>query len=527
MVWTDTRNILVTPAQMRGLDQAAIREYGIPGLILMENAAAGIAEYIISNVDALVGKSRERNVLVVCGKGNNGGDGFAVARKLHLRDFSVFILALASRDEFTGDAKTNLEICERLGLDLIFAPGETIDDILPFCLARAELIVDAIFGTGFHGRLEGFYENAIRILNDSKKTVVSIDAPSGLDGQTGIAPGPCVRADVTLALGLLKTGLMNGPDTEYAGIVELIDIGIPNELIEKSSWDTRLMDHRGVRALFPTRKKATHKGDYGKALIITGSPGMTGAGCMTANAALSSGMGLVYLAVPGSLAQIYETSITEAITLCAGSNVDRTISYESADAIANYAGRMDVIAIGPGMSTEQETARAIKKIITAVQKPLVIDADALTAIATDISVLGRLAAPAVLTPHEAEMARLLNTPIANVKRNRLALARDFAQKFNVTVVLKGHHSIVAAPDGQAYVNPTGNPGMATAGAGDVLTGMIAAFIGAGMAVPDAAAAAVYLHGLSGDLAAAELGERSVRAGDIIRYISGALKTVTD
>ena len=506
---------------MRELDQAATREYGIPGLILMENAAAGISEYIVSHIDGLIGQNSDRNALIVCGKGNNGGDGFAVARKLHLKDFSVFILSLASRDEISGDAKTNLEICERLGLDVIFAPGQTIADILPFCLARAELIVDAIFGTGFRGLPEGVFETAIRAINDSKKKIVSVDAPSGLDSQSGIAAGICIRADVTLALGYMKTGLISGPDAEYAGITELIDIGLPDELIDAPAWDTRLVSGAHVKSMFTARKRATHKGDYGKLLIVTGSPGMTGAGCLAAEAALTAGAGLVYLAVPGSLAQIYETSVTEAITICAGSNIERTISYDSAEAIANYSARMDAVAIGPGMSTDPETAKAIRKIISSVQKPLVIDADALTAIASDIAVLERLNAPAVLTPHEAEMARLIGTAVVNVKRNRIAVAREFAQKFKVTLILKGYHSIVATPEGRAYVNPTGNPGMATAGSGDVLTGMITAFIGAGMPVPDAALAAVYLHGLSGDLAAAELGERSMRSSDIIRYMHAA------
>jgi len=295
--------------------------------------------------------------------------------------------------------------------------------------------------------------------------------------------------------------------------------------LAKLTPDTKIVDRQGVMPLLAGRKRDAHKGDFGKLLIITGSPGMTGAGCLTAESALTAGAGLVYLATPGSLAHIYETSVRETITLCAGSNVDRVISYDSADTIANYAKRMDAIAIGPGMSTDQDAARAIRKIITAVQKPLVIDADALTAVAADLAVLKRLNAPAVLTPHEAEMGRLLGIPAAKVRRCRLALAREFAVTHGVTLVLKGRHSVVAAPDGRVYINLTGNPGMATAGAGDVLTGLIAALIGAGLDVTDAAVAAVHLHGLSGDLAAAELGERSTRATDIIRYMHKAFMEV--
>ena len=523
MALADNRNILVTPAQMREIDTAITRDYGIPGLILMESAASGIADYIIAHADELMPPTAERSVLAVCGKGNNGGDGFAVARKLFHRDFGVLILVLADRSEIENEAKVNLEICERLGIDIIFANKDTIGDILPFCLARAELIIDAIFGAGFRGRTESVNEIAIRAINESHKKVVSVDIPSGLDGQSGTAGGECVRADVTLALGLLKMGLMTGPDISYAGKVELIDFGIPDELIEKAAWNTRLVCGRNVGALLTPRRRNTHKGDYGKLMIVTGSPGMTGAGCLAAEAALTAGAGLVYLAVPGALAQIYETAVRETVTLCAGTNVEGIINYECADAISSYSGRMDAVAIGPGMSNEAETARAIRRILTSIGKPVVIDADALSAVATDISILERLKAPAVLTPHEAEMARLLGTAAANVTRNRLSLAREFASKLRVVIVLKGHHTIVAMPDGRALVNTTGNPGMATAGAGDVLTGIIAAFIGMGMPAGDAAAAGVHLHGLAGDCAAGELGERSVRASDIIRYMPAAFR----
>ncbi|MDR3121882.1 MAG: NAD(P)H-hydrate dehydratase [Clostridiales bacterium] len=521
-----TDEILTTPARMRELDRAAIRDYLIPGLILMENAAAGIAGYVLDRGRGLLGP--ERSVLVVCGKGSNGGDGFAVARKLHMGGCGVIVLVLAAREEIGGDAKTNLSICDRLGLNLIFATEATVRDVLPFCLARAELVVDAIFGTGFRGRPEGLYEIAIRAINESNKKVVSVDAPSGLDGLTGIAAGVCIRADVTLALGLKKIGLLSGPDAGLAGQIELIDIGIPAELTDgDDEKDIRLVTDGAVRALLPERRPDAHKGDFGKIMIVTGSPGMTGAGCLAAEAALTAGAGLVYLAVPGSLSQIYETAVKEAITLCAGSNVDRTISSESADAIAGFSGRMDAVAVGPGLSANQDTLRAVRKLLAAVQKPLVIDADALNAVAGDVAVLSRLKAPAVLTPHEGEMARLLDTAVANVSRNRLALARAFAAKWRVTLILKGHRSVIALPDGRAFINPTGNPGMATAGAGDALTGIVAAFLGAGMDAGDAAVAAAYLHGLSGDLAAKELGERSVRASDIIRCLPAALSSTAE
>ena len=302
------------------------------------------------------------------------------------------------------------------------------------------------------------------------------------------------------------------------------------------------IDEKNVAALFPPRRRDAHKGNFGKILIVTGSPGMTGAGCLAAESALTAGAGLVYLAVPGGLADIFDMSVRESITLGIGQNAGRIIDTDCADAIVEYSSRMDAVAIGPGMSSNPETARAIRIIIEKVQKPLIIDADALTAVAADTNILHRLKAPAVLTPHEAEMARLIGATPESVARDRLSLAVRFAQEYIVTLVLKGRRSIVATPDGCALINPTGNPGMATAGAGDALTGILAAFVAEGMAmesneranpgapakgmtVQDAATAAVYLHGLAGDLAADELGERSVRASDIIRSLPGAFKSI--
>ena len=515
--------ILTTPLQMKELDKKTIYQYGIPGLILMENAANEIARYIMMK---WCNKSKDKtvriNVLIICGKGNNGGDGFAAARKLFAKDYGITILVLSPEEDITGDAKTNMEICKALNLDLVFARAETIEDTIAFCLMRADLIVDGIFGTGFRGRPEGVYKTTIDLVNQSHKQVVAIDIPSGLDGRYGMALGSCVKADVTLALGALKIGLVTGPDIGLAGRVELLDIGIPKMAIESASWDTYLIERDFIRNLLPKRKKDVHKGDFGRIAAITGSPGMTGAGCLVGNAAFRAGAGLVYLIVPGSLSEIFEVSVQEAITVCAGMNTDRVLKAENAKNIIDYTQKMDVIAIGPGLSMDLDTQKAVKRIVFGVGKPIVVDADALNAIASDISILSGIKTDVVLTPHPAEMARLMNVSVEAISKNRMDAVRKFAERWRVTVVLKGYRSIVALPDGRAYVNTTGNPGMATAGSGDVLTGMIAAFIGSGMPVSDAVLAAVYLHGLSGDLAAEELGEISLKAGDLIEYLPKAI-----
>ena len=518
--------ILTTPERMRDLDNRTIRDYKIPGLLLMENAASAIAGHILerSRQRVLRGLDRER-VLIVCGKGNNGGDGFAAARKLHEKGLSVTVLALTGQHELKGDALANLQICLALRLDVVFAAGEAAADVMTFCLARVDLIVDAIFGTGFSGKPEGIYKMAIDLINEIHKPVIAIDTPSGLDGNFGTAPGACIRAEETLALGLVKIGLIVGPASEMAGTVIRLDIGLPRELVEQEPHTVVMTEESLIRNLLPKRFKNSHKGNYGKVMAVTGSPGMTGAGCLLGNAAYRAGAGLVYMTVPGSLSQIYEMGVHEAITLCAGNNTDRFFSAEGTKSIIDYSNNIDVVAIGPGLSTEVEVMKAVRKLVSGIRKPMVLDADALTAIAADLPILSRIKAEVVLTPHEGEMARLAATSTENISLNRLDAARQFARKWNVTVVLKGWRTIIALPDGKIFVNPTGNPGMATAGAGDVLSGILAALIGGGMCVEDAAIVAVYLHGKAGDLAAEALGEISLKAGDLVDYLPMAIQSV--
>jgi NAD(P)H-hydrate epimerase len=469
--------------------------------------------------------ARSLRALFVCGGGNNGGDGFAAARMLFLRGARASAVVLADRAAIGGDAAANLCICEKLGMDIAYAAGGGAAGIVAERLADADIVVDAIFGTGFRGAPSGACKAAIDAINASAKPVISIDAPSGLDGLSGSAPGSCVRASATVALGLVKTGLASGPDAGMAGRVVLRDIGIPARAAERMEWDTRLITAAYVRELLPRRRRDAHKGDCGKVMAITGSAGMTGAGRLAGAAALRAGAGLVYLAVPAALAGIYEAAASETITLAAGGPGDASLTPEAAPSLISAAGRMDAVAIGPGLSTGEGALAAARMIIAGADRPLVIDADALTAVAADLSILASVRAGAVLTPHAGEMARLLGCPPESVQADRIGAARAFASKWGVTLVLKGFRTVVATPDGMARVNPTGNPGMATAGAGDVLAGMIAALIGGGMAIGDAAAAAAYLHGLAGDLAASELGEASVTASDIIACLPAAMAAV--
>jgi len=760
---------------MRELDGKAINKYGIPGIVLMENAAAGVCEEILrlASADNPCGRSAHRvgapdvgasrmaartcAVLFVCGKGNNGGDGFAAARRLYQMmnpytvrrgefEFRIGIIVLAEREEIRGDARANLNICEKLKMNIAFVNTGNVSRKMELYLSEADIVVDAIFGTGFRGAAEGVYDTAIRMINllryeadnggsakapsfgtakalpigtakalpigtaktlpigtaktppfgtakalpigtaktppfgtakalpigkapgsgvlsvagalgalgvsDSPGTsgalgvvgvsgtmgvlgvpgtvgatdvvgivgatgvpgasdvsgvlgslgilgtldtlargrnrykILSVDVPSGIDASTGIVDGVCVKADVTVTLGLVKTGLVTGKNADYAGEVFCCDIGIPEAAIRDISPDTFMITQETVAGLLKRREKDSHKGDYGRAMIITGSPGMTGAGCLAAEASLRSGAGLVYIAAPGGLSHIYETALREAITLAVGDSSSIRISeaaisdllFSGTDVVgagAPSAGvvgagapgedivgagapgedivgsdvlsedvfgagapgagtprsgvlrrRMDAIALGPGMSTEKDVAGAVASVVRGVDIPLILDADALNIIAEDIEMLDAIKAPTVLTPHLGEMARLMGVSAEVISENRLGAARAFAAKHKVCLVLKGHRTIIALPDGRAFVNVTGNPGMATAGSGDVLTGMITAFAAGGMDVTDASVAAVFLHGLAGDLAAEKLGETSIKAGDIIDFIGQAFKAVS-
>ena len=511
---------LATPGQMNQIDRTTISRVGIPGIVLMENAALRVVEEAVG----IMGDPSGKDVVVFAGKGNNGGDAFAVARHLDNKGSKVSVYVLAEKGEISGDAATNLAVLGNMGVKVVELLKDSQLDQVRKETEAADLVVDGIFGTGLRGGVKGIPAMVIKLVNDSGRPVLSIDIPSGVSGETGKVLGICVEADVTVTFGLPKIGLAVHPGCDFAGRLVVADIGIPPAVIEELGIKANVTDEEYVLKRIPLRRKESNKGDYGKILIITGSTGMTGAGCLAGKAALRTGAGLVYLGVPAGLANVYDASLTEAVTLPLEDNGHGCLSAECAARILEKMGSMSAVAVGPGLTAGEDIFRIVEKIVEKSEVPLILDADALNALSRDVSILGKLKTRCVITPHPGEFSRLTGLEIRDIRDNRIEAAREFSGKWNVTTVLKGSRTVVATPDGDIYVNTTGNSGMATAGSGDVLTGIIAGLAAQGVELPGAAVTGVYLHGLAGDEAARIKGEHGLIAGDIVEEIPYVIKT---
>jgi len=504
---------LVTAAEMAELDRRAVEEYGIPRLLLMEHAGTKVA--LVAR--ALLEKERGRSVLVLAGKGNNGGDGFVAARHLRNWGIPVRIILFGPEEEVTGEARTNLEIARRIGLEIV--RGDQDLGVVREGVARAELIIDALLGTGFRGVVHGAMAHAIEIANTAGKPILAVDLPSGLDADTGRVEGPCMQAVATVTMGLPKIGLFLYPGASFVGRLYLADIGFPRALLESQGW-AWLADPELVRENLPPRRPDTHKGDYGRLLVLAGSVGFTGAAALCALGAVRAGAGLVTLGVPETIYPILASKVTEAMPTPLPAE-GGSLSEAAVEPVLALAARADVVAAGPGLSTAPGVSRVIQALLQ-VDRPLVLDADALNVLAGQSEVLRNAAGPVVVTPHPGEMARLLGIPTREVQSDRVGIARQVSQDLGVTVVLKGARTVVADPTRGVTIVPTGNPGMATGGMGDVLTGAIAALIGQGIPPATAAALGAYLHGLAGDLLAAETGGVGLLASEVADRIPMAI-----
>jgi NAD(P)H-hydrate epimerase len=512
---------IVTAAQMQELDRRTIAEAHIPGTTLMERAGSGV----VACLEQTFGSVRGKTVTVLCGKGNNGGDGFVVARHLHRRQAKVRVLAMAPVSELSRDAATMYRrFAQRAGKSAVrLYTSKTQTQSL---LRDSDILVDALLGTGLSAEVTGRYGEAIDSINESRRPVVAVDLPSGLHADTGAVLGRAVQSTLTVTLGLPKIGLYQSRGTDFAGLVMIVDIGIPQAYIDAVRSRTSLITDSFVQGVLPSRLLSSHKGTFGHAGIIAGSVGKTGAAAMAAKAALRIGAGLVTVAVPSSMNDVLEAKLLEAMTIPMPETKARTFSRTAFDRLAAFIAARTAIAIGPGLSTHPETVELVQALVKQLDRPAVLDADALNALAGRASLLTTCKTPPILTPHPGEMARLESdaTP-RTINENRIATATRFARERGVFVVLKGAKTVIAQPDGAAAVCPTGNPGMATAGTGDVLTGMIVGLLAQGLASWEAACAATYLHGYAGDLAAADKGQAGLIAGDVIEQIPHALKSV--
>ncbi len=514
---------VVTATQMKELDRLTITQGHIPDLTLMEAAGAGV----VACMEEAFGSLAAKRVTVFCGKGHNGGDGLVVARLLKKKRAQVQVLLLSKPSDLTGAPKTMyrrlMQVAGKSTVNSPFSPERA-----RALLSSSHLIVDALLGTGLSSPVTGPYQAAIEVMNSSGLPVVAVDLPSGIHADSGAVLGSAVQAVLTVTFGLPKVGLYVGPGIDHAGTVRIVDIGIPPRLAETVPSPISLMTLDEAHGFLPLRKPSSHKGTFGHAGIIAGSVGKTGAAALAAKAALRVGTGLVTVATPASANPTLEAKLLEAMTVPMPETKDKTLARDGLDRLVAFANARSAVAIGPGLSTNPETVELVHALLAKVKKPLVLDADALNALAGRTAALSTCQVPPILTPHPGEMARLDGkaTP-PSIHADRIGTAHRFAKGRGVIVVLKGARTVVAHPDGRVAICSTGNPGMATAGTGDVLTGMLVGLLAQGLGQWEAACAGTFYHGLAGDLAATALGQAGMTAGDLVDRIPHALtQTVT-
>jgi ADP-dependent NAD(P)H-hydrate dehydratase / NAD(P)H-hydrate epimerase len=513
--------LIVTAEQMREMDRLTIHEYGVPSLALMERAGEGIARVILDRFF----KAAKKGVLVVAGKGNNGGDGFVVARLLKQKRIPCEVVLLARRGGLSTDAAHNLRaFIKRKGKVVEIDAGGLTQ--LGRRISQSGLLVDAILGTGVKSEVTGLFAEAITLMNASGLPIVSVDIPSGLDTDRGTALGVSIQAEMTVALGYPKLGEVIFPGLSSVGELAVADIGIDHRAVEKVAPKTELLDDEMIRWLVPRRDPDTHKGTYGHLLVMAGSRGKTGAAILACRAAMRMGAGLVTLAAPRSLNDIFASSLVEVMTEPLRDNVAEEMEPLGDAEWRRLLERKNALLFGPGVGVTEAARNALRWLLKTLEVPWVIDADGLTNLAIDIDRLRSAKSPPILTPHPGEMARLIGRDTAAINKDRVGAAQFFAVTHRCHVVLKGARTVIATADGRVFINPTGNPGMASGGMGDVLAGMLAALLGQGFSPEDAMKLGVYLHGLVGDRVAAERGPIGLIASDIIEGLPAGLRQIS-
>jgi NAD(P)H-hydrate epimerase len=510
-----------TADEMRRVDQRAIGELGMPAATLMENAGRGAAACIQAALPGLGLPRRGVRIAVVCGKGGNGGDGFVVARWLKRAGHRVEVWLLGSPKDLRGDAALKMREMERRGLRARVVED---DGVLARALPAAQLVVDAMLGTGSRGAPAPPVADAIERINASGRPVVALDIPSGLSADGDAPPGPVVRAVLTPTFAGLKRGLVAGAGVLLAGRVVVVDIGVPRAEVERGVT-TFLTEPADVARHFPARPREAHKGSYGHLLVVAGSVGKTGAAALAARGAMRAGAGLVTVATAASAQAVVASLLLEAMTELVAETTARTIGLKARERLNDLASTRDAVTLGPGLGLDEETQALARDLVSGCARPMVVDADALTALAGHLDSLRGAPAVRCLTPHPGEMARMLGATVADVQRDRVTTVRQFAAAWGSPVVLKGATSVIGVPDGTVILNPTGNPGMASGGTGDVLSGVLGAFLARGLEAATALVAAVYLHGLAGDVAAERVGQESLVASDLIEALPEAFRRV--
>jgi len=503
---------------MKEIDALTSEKYGVPALILMENAGSNTVQALLNEY----GPVFMRRVSVFCGQGNNGGDGFVIARHLKSEGAIVRVYFTGEKEKLTAEARQNYGLCEKYGIEIIKV-GSMVD--IEKCssdIASSEIIIDSLLGTGLTRDVDGFLASLIVYINGLMRYIVSVDVPSGVDSDTGDIRGVAVRASLTVTFGLPKIGLAIYPGLEYTGKLVVADINFPPELLGRPRKNV-LITPEIASSMLPYRHPNANKGHFGPVLIIGGSRGMGGAVALAARAALRSGAGIVTMAVPESLHDSIKSRTDEAIVAGLKETEDGCISSENYERIMELSGKAKVVAIGPGMARNRETQALARRIIESINKPLVVDADAINAVSDDKKCLKDIKKDVILTPHIGEMSSLTGIKIEDIIKNKIRVIRDFTEQYRVNVLLKDGRSITGDYEGNIYVNTTGNSGMATPGSGDALTGIISSFVAHGMLSLQAGITAAFIHGLAGDMLLKEKSGEGIIASDIVENIPVAIR----
>jgi len=512
---------LVTAEEMQRMDRATIDDFGIPGRVLMESAGRGTVRVLLH----LAAGMERPDIAVAAGRGNNGGDGFVVARYLAQLGIPVTVYLMSSADRVSGDAADNLALLPKLNIPVIEIPDAPALASHRHRMAQHTLWVDALFGTGLHSDVRGHYIDLIALINDASCPVLAVDIPSGIDADTGRVCGTCVTADATATFAYPKIGHWQYPGAHHCGQLEVIDIGIPPVMAETVAPRQMLITRDEVFRRRLPRSAWAHKGTTGHLLVVAGSPGKTGAAAMCVNAALRCGAGLVTAAVTENIRDILEHLTVEAMTVGLSAPGD-VPGMAAAPEIEHLLSGKQCLALGPGLGMHEDTGALVRHLVGSCRLPVVVDADGLNHLATAKDAMRTHPAPMILTPHPGEMARLCGCRTEDVQADRVMAARDLAARCNAVVVLKGAGTVIAAPEGTVWVNATGNPGMASGGMGDVLTGMIAGFLTQGHDPLSAAIQGVYLHGDIGDHLAETTGPIGYLATDMLEAIPQQIHRLT-
>lgn len=512
--------LLADAAQMREADRRTIEEIGVPGAVLMENAAQGAAQVLLDAVEDWDGLE----AAAFCGRGNNGGDGLAIARILANRGVSSVAYLFCRGRDMQGDAALNLKIARACGVRVVEVPDDAaFDNLLPE-MAGCHVYIDALLGTGLNSPVRGLYARAIDLLNGLDRPVLAVDIPSGLSADTGAILGRAARADWTASFGLLKLGLAL-EESGLAGELHCVDISIPPQVISDLAIDNILVEEYAAAAFLPPRPLDGHKGTFGRLLVAGGSAGKSGAPCLAAMGGLRAGAGLVTVCLPQDLNLAAEVKLTAAMSQPLPQTSEGSLSLKALPALEGLLQGRCALVLGPGLSTHEESAELVRELVARVETPLVVDADGLNALAGRLESVRFASDQAALTPHPGEAARLLDCTVAEILADRPRAARRLARLSGAVVVLKGARTVTASPEGDLWVNPTGNPLLASGGSGDVLAGVIGGLMAQGLDALEAACAGAFVHGLAADLARVEFGLRGMAAEELVDFLPAAFSAL--